>query len=163
MPACSRSGICVGRRRGEDADVFSFLTNRDVVSLIVVWFGARCTLGIYSILYRENKVFRFFEHLYIGLATGYTIYITWNDTLKPRWWEPMVQKGQWWWAFALPAGLLFYMIYSRKHAWMSRLIFGVFFGIAAGTAFQGFAADLFPLIRSAVNIPLINPPEAHAP
>jgi hypothetical protein len=143
--------------------VFSFLTNQTIVNLIVVWFGALCTIAIYTILYRENKFFRFFEHLYIGLATGYTIYITWNDTLKPRWWEPMMQKGQWWWAFALPAGLLFYMIYSRKHAWMSRLIFGVFFGIAAGTAFQGLAADLFPLIRSAVNIPLINPPEAHGP
>jgi hypothetical protein len=143
--------------------VFSFLTNPDVVKLIVVWFGALCTLGIYTILYRENKVFRFFEHLYIGLATGYTIYITWNDALKPRWWEPMVQKGQWWWAFALPAGLLFYMVYSKKHAWMSRLIFGLFFGAAAGQAFQGLAADLFPLIRSAVNVPMVNPPEAHAP
>jgi hypothetical protein len=143
--------------------VFSFLTNKDVVNLIVVWFGALCTLGIYSILNRENKVFRFFEHLYIGLATGYTIYITWNDALKPRWWEPMAQKGQWWWAFALPAGLLFYMVYSKKHAWMSRLIFGIFFGAAAGQTFQGLAADLFPLVRSAVNVPLVNPPEAHAP
>jgi small-conductance mechanosensitive channel len=55
------------------------------------------------------------------------------------------------------------MVYSKKHAWMSRLIFGLFFGAAAGQAFQGFAARYFPLIRSAVNVPLYNPPEVNAP
>jgi hypothetical protein len=130
---------------------------------IVVWIAAFCTLGLYSILYRENKVFRFFEHLYIGLGTGYLLYLTWNDTLKPRWWEPMVQEGRWWWACAVPVGLMFYTVYSRKHAWMSRLIFGLFFGLTAGQAFQRYAAVQFPLIRSVVSVPLVNPPEATAP
>ncbi|MDX1934337.1 MAG: hypothetical protein SFU56_17175 [Capsulimonadales bacterium] len=137
--------------------------NAPLIKVISVWLAALCTLGIYSVLYKENKVFRFFEHLFIGLATGYTIYTTWNDVLKPRWWEPMTTKGMWWWAFAVPAGLLFYFIYSKKHAWLSRLIFGLFFGAAAGRAFQGFAAFYFPQIRAAVNMPLLNPPEAAAP
>jgi hypothetical protein len=140
-----------------------FLANDSLVKVITVWVGALCTIGLYSILYKENKVYRFFEHLFIGLATGYTIYITWNDTLKPRWWTPMVDKGEWWWAFALPAGLLFYMVYSKRYAWMSRLIFGLFFGAAAGREFQRFAATYFPLARSAANIPLVNPPEATVP
>ncbi len=133
------------------------------LSRVIVWMGALCTLGLYSILQGENKVFRFFEHLFIGLATGYLIYLTWNDTLKPRWWEPMTREGQWWWAFAIPGGLLFYLIYSRRHAWMSRLVVGLFFGFTAGQAFQGYAAVQFPLIRSAVNVPLVNPPEVRAP
>jgi hypothetical protein len=72
----------------------------------------------------------------------------------------MTGDGQWWWAFAVPAGLLFYSVYSRKHAWLSRLIFGLFFGLTAGQAFQRFAAVQFPLIRSAADVPLVNPPEA---
>lgn len=143
--------------------MFHFLTDPNWVSVAVVWAGALCTLGIYTVLYRENRVFRFFEYLFIGLATGYTIYTTWNDILKPRWWIPLVERGEWWWAFALPGGLLFYTIYSRKHSWMSRLIFGLFFGAAAGRAFQGFCAQYFPLVRSAVNVPLVNPPEAVGP
>lgn len=139
-----------------------FFGNSALINIVTVWFGALCTLGIYSVLYKENKVFRFFEHLFIGLATGYTIYTTWNDILKPRWWEPMTNKGMWWWAMALPIGLLFYFIYSKKNAWMSRLIFGLFFGAAAGRAFQGFSALYFPQIRSAVNLPLFNPPETKA-
>jgi hypothetical protein len=143
--------------------MFDFLTNPTWVNVAVVWIGALCTLGIYTILYRENKIFRFFEHLFIGLATGYTIYVTWNDVLKPSWWEPMTKGGQWWQALFLPAGLLFYTIYSRRHAWMSRLIFGVFFGAAAGLNFQGFAAYYFPLARSVVNVPLIHPAEGYGP
>ncbi|MBC8101589.1 MAG: hypothetical protein H7Z41_03265 [Cytophagales bacterium] len=135
----------------------------DNIGVIVTWIGAICTLGLYSILYRENKVFRFFEHLFIGLGVGYGLVITWTDVLKPRWWDPMVAEGQWWWAAALPAALLFYTVYSRRNAWMSRLIFGFFFGLTAGQAFQRYAAVQFPLIRSAVNVPLINPPEVTAP
>jgi hypothetical protein len=142
--------------------MFDFLADANTVKVIKIWVAALCTLGIYSILYKENKVFRFFEHLFIGVATGYTIYITWNDTLKPRWWVPMTEKGEWWWAFAVPAGLLFYMIYSKKNVWMSRLIFGLFFGAAAGRSFQGFAALYFPQVRSAINVPLFNTPESRA-
>jgi hypothetical protein len=142
--------------------MFGFLTNPDWVDVAVIWIGALCTLGIYSILYKENRLFRFFEHLFIGLATGYTLYTAWNDVLGPLWWKPMINEGRWWWAFALPGGLLFYAVYSRKHGWLSRLIFGFFFGAAAGQTFQGIAAYYFPLMRSAMTKPLVNPPEASA-
>ena len=142
--------------------MFDFVTNPDFTKAAVLWIGALCTVGIYSILYKENKVFRFFEHLFIGLATGYTIYTAWNDVLRPHWWEPLTH-GQWWWIFALPGGLLFYMIYSRRHAWMSRLIFGLFFGATAGRAFQAYAAYYFPLASSVVRTTFINPPKGHGP
>ncbi|MEI6431596.1 MAG: hypothetical protein WCP07_05410 [bacterium] len=143
--------------------MFDFLSNDATVRVIYIWCAALCTLGIYSILYKENKVYRFLEHLFLGLATGYTISQTWTTILKPQWWEPMTNDGQWWWALALPAGLLFYMVFFPRHAWMSRLIFGFFFGAAAGRTFQAFAATYFPLVKSAVNIPLMNPPEASMP
>jgi hypothetical protein len=38
-----------------------------------VWIGVLCTLAIYSLLYRENPIYRFFEHMYIGLAAGYSL------------------------------------------------------------------------------------------
>ena len=143
--------------------MFDFLTNADFIRVVIVWIGALCTLGVYTILYKENKVFRFFEHLFLGLATGYSIYTAWNDVLRPNWWEPMVKEGHWWLAFSFGAGMLFYTIYSKRNSWMSRLIFGVFFGAAAGRAFQAYAALYFPLVRSAVNVPLWNTPESSAP
>jgi hypothetical protein len=122
----------------------------DVVKSLVVLLGVLATVGIYSILYKENKVFRFFEHLYLGLAGGYAIAANWNDVLKPNWWEPMqTDPSKWWMAALLPAGMLFYFIYSKKNGWMARLIFGVFIGFAAGQTFQGFAGDYWPKLQNA--------------
>jgi len=114
---------------------------------ITFWLGAICTLGIFSILYKENPYYRVLEHVFIGLATGQTAYITWAEVLRPRWWNVMVLQGQWWWAFALPAGLMFYFVISKKHVWISRLMFGILMGLGCGLAFQGFANTMFPQIR----------------
>jgi hypothetical protein len=143
--------------------MFEFLNRPDDVQTLVVWVGAACTLGIYSILYKENKVFRFFEHLFIGLGTGYTIAVTWNDIIGPRWWKPMVDEGRWYFFFAFPAGMLFYFVYSKRHAWLSRLIFGVSFGAAAGLAFQGFASKFFPQLQNIASTRFTDLPEAKAP
>lgn len=137
--------------------------NDETIKTIVVFLGVACTLGIYSILYKENKVFRLFEHIYLGLAAGYGISQTWTDVLKPQWWDMIFAEGKWWYAFALPAGLMFYLIYSKKHAWMSRVIYGLFFGAAAGTAFQSFAAEYFKQFATAASKGIRNLPEAAKP
>src|SRR4029079_909490 len=55
-----------------------------------IWIGAIGTLALFSLLYRENRVFRLFEHLFIVLAAGYLIKATWTEPLKPQWWDPMM-------------------------------------------------------------------------
>jgi hypothetical protein len=107
----------------------------------VIWAGAIATLGIYSILYRENPISRLFEHIFVGLAAGYLIVVTWTNNLEGKWWNPMVKEGHWWWIFAPVIGLMFYFIYSRRLIWIARLVMGLFFGQAAGVFFREF----FPL------------------
>lgn len=103
--------------------------------------GAIATIAIYSILYRENKVYRLFEHFFIGLASGYGACLIWTDTLRPKWWNPMISNGEWYWVFAFAGGMLYYCIYTKKYAWMSRLIIGIMMGLAAGAYFRGFVAE----------------------
>lgn len=117
--------------------------NRDALNL---WIGAICTLGLYSVLYKENKIFRLFEHIFLGLATGYLLVTTWNETLLTKWWTPMVEDGQWWWVFALCIGALYYCIYSKKYNWMARLVIGFFLGVGAGQFFQAFVNDTWPQV-----------------
>lgn len=114
---------------------------------IILWLGAIFTFGLYSILYKENPYYRLAEHIFIGLATGLGVFLTWQEALLPKWWEPMVNKGQWWWALGLVGGLMYYFIYSQKNGWISRLIIGIGMGAGAGMAFQGFAGMYFPMIR----------------
>ena len=122
-----------------------------------ILFGAAGTIAIFSFVFKENKFYRLFEHIFIGIAAGYGLAVTWTDVLRAMWWNPMVADGAWWWAFVIPLGMMFYGIYTTKFAWQSRLIFGVFFGLTAGTVFQGFCGVYIPQIRSSFR-PLIPHP-----
>ena len=114
----------------------------------VVWVGAIATLGIYSILYRENPVFRFFEHVFIGVATGYGVQIVWVQIIGPKWWDPMVNEGRWYWIFALLLASLFYFVYSRRLAWLNRLAIGIFMGLSAGLGLKGFVTEVMPKVAA---------------
>lgn len=131
-----------------------YLSDPEHVTRLTVWTGAICTLAIYTFLYRENLIYRLFEHFYLGLAVGYGVFIVISQVLVPQWWVPMWNQGQWWWAFALVAGAMFYFIYSQKHNWISRLMFGLVMGLAAGSMFQDFAGTNFPQISASLK-PLI--------
>lgn len=126
---------------------------------LVIWAGAVCTLAIFSILYKENPVFRLFEHIFIGLGAGYGVAVIWTEILKPKWWEPFYEEGHWYWVFAFLIGIMYYFIYSRKYVWVSRLLIGALMGMSAGTAFQGFAMDQIPQLAKSFK-PLVT---AHAP
>jgi len=117
------------------------------------------------------------EHLFIGLAAGYGVYITWSELLYPKWWQPMVSGehwtwifqfhyyllghgmqhahitvncGKWIWIFAAVIGSMFYFVYSKRHFWISRIIFGVFMGLASGGIFREFYEIYFPQLRASM-------------
>jgi len=128
----------------------------------ILLFGALGTLAVLSLVFKENRFYRLFEHIFLGLALGYDLEFTWTTVLRPQWWDPMTQDGQWAWIMVLPVGLMFYGVYTQRFAWMSRLIFGVFFGLAAGTVFQDYSGRVVPQVtRSfAPSKSLIPPPAA---
>ena len=49
-----------------------------------IFFGGICTFAIFSFLFKENSVYRFFEHFYIGIATSYGIIETIKNFLWPK-------------------------------------------------------------------------------
>jgi hypothetical protein len=114
---------------------------------LAVWLSAVATLAIYSILYRENVVFRFFEHVFVGLATGYGSYIVIIQVLGPKWWDPLFVEHKWYWVFALLMGTMFYTVYSKRFSWMNRLAVGIFIGLASGNAIVGFVTELAPQLQ----------------
>ena len=118
--------------------MFDWLSDSNITNTVGIWLAAIGTLAIYSILYKENPAYRLAEHVFIGAAAGYGVYLTWAQILKPLWWDK-ITSGQWYWVFALIAGSMFYFIYSQRHVWISRIIFGALLGLIAGSAFKGFA------------------------
>ncbi|CUU09415.1 hypothetical protein GBSOP10_105929 [Armatimonadetes bacterium GBS] len=121
---------------------------------INVWIGVLCTLAIYSLLYRENPLYRFFEHMYIGLAAGYSLGPLGVDILYRYWITPIWVQGQWAWAFLVPFGMYLYFIYSERYGWVSRLVIGALVGTSAGLFFQEFASRYVVQLNSTLSRPL---------
>ena len=105
------------------------------------------TLGLYTVLYRENKLYRFFEHVFLGLASGWTLVALWTDTLYDAWWLKIVGNGPdkagagavpgyWAYVLLLPVGLMGYLVFSRKHNWISRIPIGIIVGLWSGQQIQ---------------------------
>lgn len=110
-----------------------------------LWFGMLGTLGLFSILYRENKIYRFFEHLFLGVSMGYIVVINYTDTILPKFWEPF-SSGEWWLIFPIILGLFYYFIFSPKLAWLARLMIAFFLGVTSGRAFKAYVNDYWPQI-----------------
>ncbi len=126
--------------------------------------GVVATIGLYSVLYRETKFYRLFEHIFLGLAAGWAMVALWTETLSAQWWDLMVgtpadgpnpaTQGHWLYAIMLPIGLMGYLVFSKKHNWMSRIPIGIILGLWSGQQIQvwwnrygpNIAASMKPLV-----------------
>ena len=134
----------------------------DSWTLYTLLVGGIATLAIFSFLYKENSFYRFFEHIFIGIAAGYgPIYVIRNN-LWPRILEPMMglhitqfpdgttsaDYEPWRLLYIIPLlfGTLYYFIYSRRNAWLAKIVIGFSLGASAGLAFRGFFAAVTPQI-----------------
>ena len=140
------------------------LSTPDSWSLLVTALAGVATLGIFSFLIKENPVFRFFEHLFIGIATGLATIVTiqnflWQELLEPMLGLDIVQYPDGTFSkdynpslllYLLPMafGLLYYFIYSKRYAWLAKLVIGFSLGIGGGLAFKGFFNQIMPQLWS---------------
>ena len=138
---------------------------------LYLWLAALITLGIYSFLYSDNRVYRALLNGMVGLSTGYNFIVMWKQVLGPKWWDPMSKgfsalwhgsPGAWgaMWIIVGFLGLLWYFQFSRKHFWLSRIVIGMMMGMGAGVVFKAqfllnmpqITDSLRPLVASAPNM-----------
>jgi hypothetical protein len=122
--------------------------------------GTFLTIGLYSMLYRENKLYRLCEHIFLGLASGYSLVALWTETLKSQWYDKMIgtaasngtggQMGYWIYAILLPIGLMGYFVFSRKNNWISRIPIGIIIGLYSGQQLQAWQNRYLPQINDTV-------------
>ena len=125
-----------------------------IYNIIKLSLGVFFTIGLYSVLYKENKFYRFAEHVFLGLAGGYSMVAVWSETLYPSWWAKMLgtvsEKGSpeiagfWLFGMLLPIGLMGLFVFSKKNNWMSRVPLGVILGLWAGQQPKAFWTKFGP-------------------
>ncbi|HJW14883.1 MAG TPA: hypothetical protein VJ776_09310 [Thermoanaerobaculia bacterium] len=48
------------------------------------WVAALLTLCVFSFLYRDNPLYRFAEHLFVGVSAGYLLAVQYQNVLRPN-------------------------------------------------------------------------------
>lgn len=98
---------------------------------IGIWIGALLTLSIYSFLYKDNPLYKFAEHLFMGVSAGYFGAYLYHNVLIPNLWIPLT-SGQYYYIIAVLFGVTMLFRFSKKLGWVSRYGFAFVFGFGAG-------------------------------
>lgn len=103
--------------------------------------AAGFTLALYSFLYKDNPLFKFGEHVYVGVAAAYTFGQVWFPVLYGDLLAPLLDrdadaaaKTNWWLLVPTLLGLLILTRFSTRLGWLSRIAFAFVVGLGAGFA-----------------------------
>lgn len=126
--------------------------------------GGIATLAIFSFLIKENGFYRFFEHLFIGIAAGVAPILVLRDFLWPQIIDPLLgntitvypdgtsseryQSLYLLYLIPMGFGLLYYTLYSRRYSWLAKLVIGFTLGASGALAIRGFFSEVIPQIVS---------------
>lgn len=132
--------------------------------LVTVLLAGIGTIAIFTFLVRENALYRFFEHVFIGIAAGLGVIFALKNFLWPNVLVPLLgldivtypdgtrsaQYDARNLLHLLPIlfGALYYFIYSRRHSWLAKLVIGFSLGAGGGLAFEGFFNEMMPQVIS---------------
>ncbi len=141
-----------------------------------VWVAAALTLFVFSFLYKDNPLYKFAEHLFVGISAGYYIVLNYWTVIIVNLYDPLmkaftgvdpvngqkvVMEGG---AFAAQQGdyrawliipgilgvLLFTRLFSRID-WISRWSLAIIIGVYAGLKTTGFAqGDLVAQVQASL-------------
>ena len=103
--------------------------------------AAGFTLALYSFLYKDNPLFKFGEHVYVGVVAAYTFGQVWFPVLYGDLLAPLLDrdadaaaKTNWWLLVPTLLGLLILTRFSTRLGWLSRIAFAFVVGLGAGFA-----------------------------
>jgi len=131
------------------------------------WVAAFLTLAIFSFLYRDNPLYKFAEHLFVGLSAGYTAAIYYHNSIYPNIIAHLKTAivslgahGQFLvgeWAYIIPfvLGMLYITIVIPQASWMVRWPFAFVLGAGSGFAIpRGIQANILEQIGGTFILPL---------
>ncbi|HEC79336.1 MAG TPA: hypothetical protein ENI34_09420 [candidate division WOR-3 bacterium] len=99
-----------------------------------VWISALLSIAILSFLYRDNPLYKFAEHLFIGVANGYAVTFYWHNILVPALFDPLFRQGKLLYIIPFIIGLLYFTRFIPKISWLVRIPIGITIGYYVGAS-----------------------------
>ncbi len=85
-----------------------------------IWVAALLTIAVFTFLYRENPVFRFAEHLLVGVSAGYYLVQYFFSAVYKKLYVPVFDNHDYALIMGGVLGVLMFSRLSRKWEWVSR-------------------------------------------
>lgn len=121
-------------------------------TILGLWVAATLTIAILSFLYKDNPLYKFAEHLYVGVSAAYWVIFSAKFTMEQQLinefasnWQAYVATGSstaFWeaWILVIPTILGFMMLtrwFGPKVGWLSRWPIAFTIGLGTGLAITG--------------------------
>ena len=99
-------------------------------------FGALLTLFTFSFLYKDNPLYKFAEHLVVGVSAGYFVVLLYFTSLKVKLIDTVFGNFSNEWFYIIPGifGVLMWFRFSKKLSWISRYPIALYIGVGSGLA-----------------------------
>ncbi len=132
----------------------------NLTTIIGIWVAATLTIAILSFLYRDNPLYKFAEHLYVGVSAAYWIIYTAKFTMEDMLVQKFISNLQLgtstgvWEALILIIPTIFGLMiltrwFSQKVSWLSRWPIAFTIGLGAGLGITGgIQGFLLPQIQA---------------
>jgi len=127
------------------------------------WVAAFLTLCIFSFLIKDNPLYKFAEHIFIGVSAGYWMAISYQQVLIPKL-VNQLRDGDYWSLVPLVLGIILILRLVPRISWISRWTLAFLVGITAGfqivytmeaQVLKQVSATVLPLVTGATLTSLI--------
>jgi len=102
--------------------------------IIGTWMAAGLTLIFFSFIYRDNPLFKFGEHLYVGISIGYFVNIQYWQVIVPNVYRNLAIEHKYTILIPTILGVLILLRLVPQLAWLSRTSFALYVGGSVGLA-----------------------------
>jgi len=114
------------------------------------WIAVFLTLACFSFLYKDNLIYRISESIFAGVSFGYYIGLARLNTLEPNLFRPLFGDFSENWILVVPfaLGLMLYLRYIPKVAWISNWSLAIYVGYYIGVNLtQRLHGEILPQAR----------------
>jgi len=128
----------------------------DIWAEVGIWVGALLNIFLWSIAYRDNPLFKFAEHTYVGASVGYAFAVS-IASIKTYGYDH-VAAGEVYYIIPMILGVLLYMRYHRTLYWLYRYGIAIVVGAGITAAFvTAIETSFIAQIAATANISLAQP------
>lgn len=117
------------------------------------WVAGLITLAIFSFVFKENPIYRFVEHIYVGASAGYSISVNFGYIRNLG--INKLNNGAYITIIPIVLGLFLFLRYSKKLSYLSRWATAFLVAIGVGLSLFGIAKSQLITQVSATFLPLV--------